>query len=144
MCERAVLRYVLCAVLLLASASCNDGDGGGPTGPPAPIPRIAGIWSGIFSSDSGDSVAIFDLQQTGGNISGVVSVGAIVWSLEGEVNAQGFFQWRTRGATCGSFHGDAVLTTATHLEGDAQLDRFFCLEGQRLQGDLDLNRETAR
>jgi hypothetical protein len=145
MCGRFVLRRTLLAVLLLASASCHDNDdGGGPTGPPAPVPRIAGIWSGIFVSDNGESAVIFDLVQNGRDISGVVSVGAVAWPLEGEVNSRGFFRWQTGSGTCGSFDGNADLTTATHLAGSAELDRFFCPERQRVRGNLDLNRETAR
>jgi hypothetical protein len=141
---RVVLQRVLFTVLLLASVSCNDGDGGGPTGPPAPVPRIAGIWSGIFSSDNGESVALFDLVQNGQDISGVVSVGAVAWPLEGQVNSRGFFQWRTGSGTCGSFDGNANLTTATHLSGSVDLDRFFCPERQRVRGNLELNLDTAR
>lgn len=140
MCGRVVFRSVLFAVLLCASASCSsDDDGGGPTGPPDPVPRIAGIWSGIFSSDDGDSVTTFDLAQRGRDISGVVSVGAIVWSLEGSVDSSGFFSWRTRGSTCGSFDGTADLVSATHLSGDADLERFFCAEQRRFRGDLELD-----
>lgn len=140
MCGRVVFRRMLFAVLLLASVSCyDDDDDGGPTGPPDPVPRIAGIWTGIFSSDEGDSVTTFDLVQTGRDISGVVSVGAIAWSLEGSVDSRGFFRWRTGGGTCGSFHGTADLTSATHLAGGADLERFFCPERRRLRGDLDLD-----
>jgi len=140
---RALLRHALFAILLLASAACSEDDGGGPTGP-SPFPRIAGIWRGIFSSDNGQSATVFDLVQSGQNVSGTVTVGGVSWPLEGTVNAQGFFVWRTGSGTCGSFHGDADLTSATHLSGDAELDRFFCPEKQRLQGDLELNLETAR
>jgi hypothetical protein len=137
---RVVLRRTLFAVLLLTSFACNDDDdGGGPTSPPAPVPRIAGIWSGTFSSDEGDSVAFFDLVQRERDISGVVSVGAIAWSLEGTVDTRGFFRWRTGSGDCGSFHGSADLTSATHMEGRADLDRFFCPERERVRGDLDLN-----
>ena len=138
-----LLRQLLFAVLLLVSASCSEDDGDGPTGPPA-VPRIAGIWRGLFVSDNGQSTTLFDLVQSGANISGTVSVGGVVWPLEGEVNTQGFFRWRTGSGTCGSFHGDADLTSATHLSGDAELDRFFCPEKQRLQGDLEMNLETPR
>lgn len=145
MCERVALRRVLLAVLLLTCASCSDDDdGGGPTGPPAPVPRIAGNWSGIFSSDNGDSVAIFDLQQNGRNVSGVVSVGGVAWPLEGEVNTQGFFRWQTGSGTCGSFNGTANLTSATHLSGSADLERFFCPEQQRGRGTLELNLDRPR
>ncbi len=108
------------------------------------MPRIAGIWNGIFSSDNGESVAVFDLVQNGRDISGVVSVGAVAWPLEGEVNSRGFFRWETGSGTCGSFDGSADLTTATHLAGRADLDRFFCPERQRVRGDLDLDLETPR
>lgn len=145
MCGRVVLRRVLFAVLLCASASCSsDDDGGGPTGPSDPVPRIAGIWSGIFSSDEGNSVTTFDLSQRGQDISGVVTVGGIVWSLEGSVDSSGFFRWRTGSGTCGSFDGTANLTSATHLSGDADLERFFCAEQQRFRGDLEMNLVTPR
>ena len=140
MCGRIVLLRVLLAVLLCASASCyDDDDGGGPTVPPDPIPRIAGIWRGIFSSDEDNSLTTFELAQRGQDISGVVSVGAIVWSLEGSVDSSGFFRWRTLSGTCGSFDGDADLTSATHLSGDADLERFFCAEQRRFRGDLELD-----
>ena len=140
MCGRIVLRRVLFALLLCASASCSsEDDGGGPTGPPDPIPRIAGLWRGIFSSDGGNSVATFDLTQRGRDVSGAVSVGGIAWSLEGSVDANGFFRWRTLSGSCGSFDGDADLTSATHLSGDADLERFFCAEQQRFRGGLELD-----
>lgn len=136
---RVVFRRTLFAVLLLASFACyEDDDGGGPTSPPDPVLRIAGIWSGTFSSDDGESVAVFDLVQRGRDVSGVVSVGAIAWSLEGTVDSRGFFRWRTVGGDCGSFHGTADVTSATHMEGRADLDRFFCPERERVRGDLDL------
>ena len=144
MCRTVVLRRTLLAALLLTSISCSDDDDGGPTGPPAPVPRIAGIWSGIFSSDNGESIAIFDLVQNGRDVSGVVSVGAVAWPLEGEVTSRGFFDWRTGSGTCGSFHGNADLTSATHLSGDADLERFFCPERERVRGDLELDLETPR
>ena len=145
MCGRVVFRRTLFAVLLLAASSCyDDDDDGGPTGPPEPVPRIAGIWSGIFSSDDGESVTIFDLVQRGRDVSGVVSVGAVAWSLEGTVDSRGFFRWRTGSGTCGSFHGTADLTSATHLQGSADLDRFFCPERERLRGDVNVNLETRR
>jgi hypothetical protein len=145
MCGRVVFRRTLFAVLLLAAFSCyDDDDGGGPTSPPAPVPRIAGIWSGIFASDDGDSVAFFDLVQNGRDVSGVVSVGAIAWPLEGTVDSRGFFRWRTGSGTCGSFDGTANLTSSTHLQGRADLDRFFCPERQRLRGDVNLVLENRR
>lgn len=145
--ETAVLRctfVLLFAVLLLSFAACYDDDDDSPTGPPLPVPRIAGIWSGIFSTDDGDTVAIFDLVQSGRDVSGVVSVGAVAWSLRGEVDSRGVFRWRTTGGTCGSFDGRADLETETHLEGLAELDRFFCADRERLTGDLFLDRETRR
>lgn len=144
MCGRVVFRRTLFAVFLLAAFSCSDDDDGGPTGPPAPVPRIAGVWSGIFSSDDGESVTIFDLVQNGRDVSGVVSVGAVAWSLEGTVDSRGFFRWRTGSGTCGSFHGTADLTSDTHLRGSADLDRFFCPERERLRGTVNVDRETGR
>jgi hypothetical protein len=146
MCGRAVFRRTLLAVLLLTFVSCyDDDDDGGPTGPPVPVPRIAGIWSGLFSADEGgESVAIFDLVQNGRDVSGVVSVGAVAWPLEGDVDSRGVFRWRTGGGTCGSFDGSTDLTTATNMVGRAELDRFFCPERERLRGDVDLILDTRR
>lgn len=138
MSGRVVLRRTLFAILLLASTACYDDDDGGPTGPSQPVPRISGIWSGIFSSDEGESVVLFDLVQSGRDVSGVVSVGAIAWSLRGEVDSRGIFRWRTGSGTCGSFDGSTDLITGTQMVGDAELDRFFCPEGERIRGDLDL------
>ena len=143
MCGWFVFRRVLFAVLLIASASCS-GDDSGPTGPSAPVPRIAGIWSGIFTSEEGNSTTTFDLVQRGQDISGVVSVGGVAWSLEGSIDSRGFFRWRTLSGTCGSFHGDADLVTATHLAGEADLERFFCPEQRRASGDLALDLVTPR
>ncbi|HKH47754.1 MAG TPA: hypothetical protein VKM72_24105 [Thermoanaerobaculia bacterium] len=145
MCGRVVFRRTLFAVLLLAAPSCyDDDDGGGPTSPPAPVPRIAGIWSGIFASDDGEAVTIFDLVQNGRDVSGVVSVGAVAWPLDGTVDSRGFFRWRTGSGTCGSFDGTADLTSATHLRGRTDLDRFFCPERRRSRGDVNVDLENRR
>jgi hypothetical protein len=143
MCGRVVFRRTLFAVLLLAAFSCSDDDDG-PTGPPAPVPRIAGVWSGILSTDDGESVTIFDLVQNGRDVSGVVSVGAVAWPLDGTVDSRGFFRWRTGSGTCGSFDGTADLTSATHFQGSAELERFFCPERRRLRGTLNVDLETRR
>lgn len=146
MSERVVFRRVLLAVLLassLASLACyDDDDGYGPIGPPDPVPRIDGIWRGVFSTDEGDSAVLFDLRQRGRDVSGEVVVGAIEWSLRGDVDSRGIFRWRTNDGTCGSFDGSTDLVTATQMIGDAELDRFFCPEGERLRGDLDLDLRT--
>ena len=148
MSGRVVFRRILLAVQLvslISLVSCyDDDDGYGPTEPLLPVPRIAGIWSGFFSTNEGEAIAVFDLVQSGRQVSGVVSVGAILWSLQGEVDSRGIFRWRTGSGTCGSFDGSADVTTATHMEGRAELDRFFCPEGERRTGDLDLDRENRR
>lgn len=149
MFHQAALRSTLLAALLLASLasfSCTDGDDdGGPTGPPLPVPRISGVWSGLFSSDdSADSVVVFNLVQRGRDISGVVSVGAVAWSLRGEVDSRGIFRWQTESGTCGSFDGSTDVTTATHMVGRADLDRFFCPERERVRGVLVLDLENRR
>lgn len=140
MCRWAVFHRTLLALLLLIFVACQDSDdGGGPTEPPDPLPRVDGLWSGTFSTTAGDSVASFNLIQRGRDVSGVVSVGAIEWSLRGEVDSEGTFRWRTGDESCGSFDGTTDLITTTHMEGSADLDRFFCADRQRLAGDLDLN-----
>lgn len=143
MSGRVVFRRVFLAVLLAASLTtslaCYDDDGRGPTGPLDPVPRIDGIWRGVFSTDEGDSAVLFDLRQRGRDVSGVVVLGAIEWSLRGDVDSRGIFRWRTDDGTCGSFDGSTDLITATQMVGDADLDRFFCPEGERLRGDLDLD-----
>lgn len=143
MSGRVVFRRAFLAALLAGSLTtsfaCYDDDGGGPTGPLDPVPRIDGVWSGIFSTDEGDSAVLFDLQQRGRDVSGVAVLGAIEWSLRGDVDSRGIFRWRTNGGTCGSFDGSTDLITATQMVGDADLDRFFCPEGERLRGDLDLD-----
>ena len=145
MSGRVVFRRILLAVLLISVVSCyDDDDGYGPTEPPQPVPRISGIWSGFFSTNEGEAIAIFDLVQRGRDVSGVVSVGALAWSLQGEVDSRGIFRWRTGNDTCGSFDGSVEVTTATHMEGRADLDRFFCPEGERRRGGLDLNLENRR
>lgn len=140
-----VLRRTALAALLLAFACYDGGDGGGPTQPPRPVPRIAGVWSGIFAGDnSAETTAVFDLTQSGEDISGTVSVGAVAWSLQGDIDSFGNFNWRTQGATCGSFDGFLDLDTDTHMEGRAELDRLFCTDRQRVNGDLFLNLERRR
>lgn len=144
MSGRVVFRRVFLAVLvaasLLTSLGCyDDDDGYGPIGPPDPVPRIDGIWRGVFSTDEGDSAVLFDLRQRGRDVSGFVILGGIEWSLRGDVDSRGIFRWRTDDGTCGSFDGSTDLVTATQMVGDADLDRFFCPEGERLRGDLDLD-----
>lgn len=145
MSGRVVFRRLLLAVLLVSLISCyDDDDDYGPTEPPLPVPRISGIWSGLFTSDEGDSVAIFDLVQRGRDVSGVVSVGGVAWSLRGDVDSRGIFRWRTNNDTCGSFDGAADVITATHMQGEAELDRFFCPERTRVRGDVDVDLENRR
>lgn len=139
-----VLRRTALAALLLAFA-CSDGDGGGPTQPPRPVPRIAGVWSGIFAgNNSAETAVVFDLAQSGDDISGTVSVGAVAWSLQGDIDTFGNFNWRTQGATCGSFDGFLDLGPDTHMEGRAELNRLFCVDQQRVNGDLFVNLERRR
>ena len=134
----------LLAVLFLAFAACyDDDDGYGPT-EPLPPRNIEGLWSGVFSTDEGEAEVFFDLTQRGRRVSGLLSVGALVWSLDGEVDSAGRFTWETFGSTCGSFDGRLTLFASTHMEGTANLDRFFCPEGERLRGDLFLDRQPRR
>jgi len=142
-----VLRCTALATLLLAfgCSGSDGGGGGGPTQPPSPVPRIAGVWRGIFAGDnSAETTAVFDLMQSGADISGTVSVGAVVWTLRGDISSLGRFNWRTQGATCGSFDGSLDLGTSTHMEGRAELDRLLCVDRQRISGNLFLNLERRR
>jgi hypothetical protein len=138
---RTLSRTLLLALFLLSGLAACDNDHDGPTGPPAPVPNVAGVWNGTFTSDAGTALVALSLEQSGRQVTGSVAVGGLVWALAGTIDSLGRLEWGTTGATCGSFDGRVLVDRSrTSMAGSAELNRFACPEGRRRRGDLALQK----
>jgi hypothetical protein len=109
---------VIVAAMPLVSACGQGGSMVGPSPVPTPdpgprYPNVAGNWRGTFSGSSASIQATLSLRQSGGSVSGVLTVGRDENEIAGEISEFGVLEFEGRDMRSGSCI--SYYTTGDHL-----------------------------
>ncbi len=139
---RGVRSFAFIVLTAMFLACGGDGDDGGLTAPPPPVPQIAGHWVGDWLVN-GELFGVVEMSinQSGSNLTGTFDLIGDPLEITGTVSPT-LMRWEVPGFSCGSITGNSALENQapTTMSGTIDWNFILCTSPERYSGTVTWRR----